>query len=526
MDTTEADPASGQTAGLFDDRDDAIEAALNVAEFNRSSVYNVAGYRPVRSELSHAPITVTGQLPTDLEGVYLRNGTNVQFDPTHIRLHAFAGAGMLHQVQIRDGAATYSNAYIRTPRFEIEHHAGREVYPDFSDIAGGGTAAIDKTALVTERVEKGLLPDLTTFELTPGSTSIRHHHGKLYCLQETGYAFVLDTDVSDGRLTIDGTGRIETWQGEWEGPFSAHPRVQPITGDVYNLSIQPSGAIIAGLIRRGQLVRQSTVNDASTDRMGWLHDFFLTENYLIFPDISVRLHPERLMQPDGSVFRFNDTYPMRWGVLPRQFDESTVVRWFETDRPATVWHVINAWERHDEEGAAEIALYSPAFPSYPADVPIHTPEEPPAQVWSWVLNLETNEISSQTLLIDHGYERPSLNLDYVGKPSRYCYLLDEHGDGYMGKGVLKYDLFEEAGAGYLDYGEMYGGEALFIPRPSSSAEDDGYLVDLLMDDHSAELIIIDARTMTELARLHLPQRVPFGVHACWLNPQEIEGLTS
>ena len=73
---------------------------------------------------------------------------------------------------------------------------------------------------------------------------------------------------------------------------------------------------------------------------------------------------------------------------------------------------------------------------------------------------------------------------------------------------------------------MYGGEALFIPRPSSSAEDDGYLVDLLMDDHSAELIIIDARTMTELARLHLPQRVPFGVHACWLNPQEIEGLTS
>ena len=97
---------------------------------------------------------------------------------------------------------------------------------------------------------------------------------------------------------------------------------------------------------------------------------------------------------------------------------------------------------------------------------------------------------------------------------------------FLALGVLKYDLIDEVEAGYLDYGEMYGGEALFIPKPNASGEDDGYLVDLLMDDHSAELIVIDARTMTELARLHLPQRVPFGVHACWLTPQEIEGLTS
>jgi hypothetical protein len=53
----------------------------------------------------------------------------------------------------------------------------------------------------------------------------------------------------------------------------------------------------------------------------------------------------------------------------------------------------------------------------------------------------------------HGWPRRSA--------SRYCYLLDEHGDGYMGKGVLKYDLLDEREVAYLDYGGMYGGEALF-----------------------------------------------------------------
>jgi carotenoid cleavage dioxygenase-like enzyme len=102
-----------------------IDAALDLENHNRDSVYNVPGYRPVRRELAHAPVRVSGELPADLEGAYLRNGTNSQFDNGRIRLHAFSGAGMLHQIQISSGSATYSNSYVRTPRFEAERAAGR-----------------------------------------------------------------------------------------------------------------------------------------------------------------------------------------------------------------------------------------------------------------------------------------------------------------------------------------------------------------------------------------------------------------
>jgi carotenoid cleavage dioxygenase-like enzyme len=81
---------------LFDEEDSRLDAAIDVDTFNKTSVYNVPGYKPVHVELTHVAARVTGKLPEDLGGVYLRNGTNVQFERTFQRLHAFTGAGMIH----------------------------------------------------------------------------------------------------------------------------------------------------------------------------------------------------------------------------------------------------------------------------------------------------------------------------------------------------------------------------------------------------------------------------------------------
>jgi carotenoid cleavage dioxygenase len=169
---------------IFDDTDEKLEVELDIENFNKKSVYNVPGYKPVRRELKHAPVVVTGSLPADLEGVYLRNGTNVQFEQSHIRSHAFCGAGMIHQIEIKDGMATYSNFYVRTPRFEIERKIGREIFIDFTDIAGGGPQAIEKIKHVNEKKKRGLIPNLSQYELTTGSTSVRYHSGRIYCLQD------------------------------------------------------------------------------------------------------------------------------------------------------------------------------------------------------------------------------------------------------------------------------------------------------------------------------------------------------
>jgi carotenoid cleavage dioxygenase-like enzyme len=40
----------------------------------------------------------------------------------------------------------------------------------------------------------------------------------------------------------------------------------------------------------------------------------------------------------------------------------------------------------------------------------------------------------------------------------------------------------------------------------------------------AELLIIDATSMQEMARLHLPQHAPFDAHTCWLNQEKLARL--
>ena len=83
----------------------------------------------------------------------------------------------------------------------------------------------------------------------------------------------------------------------------------------------------------------------------------------------------------------------------------------------------------------------------------------------------------------------------------------------------------------------YTQEARFVPRANSTSEDDGWLLAYVFDESSqltssgdpktnakSELWIINARNMTEVvAKIQLPQRVPYGLHGNWISEEEIAG---
>ena len=498
--------------------------ALDVDAYNRNSPYNAPGFKPVHTLCSNAVLQVSGKIPDDLEGVYLRNGTNLQFEQTNGRYHMFNGAGMLHQVQIAAGKASYSNTYIKTPRYEIEDAMGQDQYLHFGDLAGGGKAGLVRMAVAALRQRLGVLPALEALESGSSTTAVQYHHGKLYCLQETGYPFALNTRVEDGHLILDGEGRWDTFDGKLDSPYTAHPKIDPATGDWYTFSTQfSSGRLYHSVLRQGKLEQHSVI-DQQKPALAFLHDYYLTDHYLVFPDLSLRFNPKDMFGPEKSPMVFDADYKMRWGVIKRDHQPGDPVRWFTTDQPGHLWHVVNGWEETRDDGGTDIVLFAPVFRSYPSNLPIHNPQEPHAKFNKWRLNLDSGQVTEDRVLLDHFYERPSFNTAYIGRQNRYAYLLDEEKEGMMARGVLKYDMVDEREIAYFDYGEFYGGEALFVPRTNASSEDDGYLLELLMMADRAELLIIDAATMQEMARLHLPQRVPFGVHSCWLNQEKVASL--
>jgi carotenoid cleavage dioxygenase len=500
-----------------------LDRALKGREYNAKSSYGHWGFRSVHDELRDVPVTISGFLPPDLEGVYIRNGTNPQFEPKNARYQMFDGPGMLHQIQISNGMATYSNAYVRTKRFEFEREAGREVYLTMGELLTGGEATLAKMAWLQEQYKAGALPELK-FSGTGNGTAIQFHDGQLYAFNEAGYPFALSAWTDNGRLFVDGSGTFESWDGRLPGPFSAHPAIDPVTGDMYSVATNRfDGSITIAHVSKNRLVRSLTYQQPPK-HMAWIHECCITENYIVFPDISMRFDRAGLRSEGGSMYYFDETYPMRFGVLPRNFDSNTDIRWIATDSPGVIWHLMNAWEEKQDDGSTHLVMFAPRYSDYPASVPIHTPEETHAHFSKWVIDLDAGKVLEDRVLLDWGYERLSFNVAYRGKPSRYCYLLDEQRDGYMGKGVLKYDCLEEREIQYVSYGEQYGGEPLFVPKVGATDEDDGYLMDLLMRENDAELLVLDAKSMTEVCRMKLPQRVPFGVHAVWLDAEKLAAL--
>ena len=363
-----------------------------------------------------------------------------------------------------------------------------------------------------------MLPRFKGIEAGAGSTAILHHTDRLYCLQETGLPFRLDVRrLSDGWLTLSGDGSFEDFGGHLSFPFSAHPKVDPSSGAVHSISHD----IMTGTTRHTVVAADGEARTAtlmtSKPPPFFVHDYVLTDDFVIFPDTSLRFDPAGLMRSGRSVAAFDQTRPLRFGVFARAQDAGSRVRWFETGAPGHIWHIANGWQQN---GAIDV--YAPVFRTYPSTVPIHTPAEPHAEFVHWRLDLSSGTVTDERVLLKHHYERPGIDGRRHGRPARYVWLLDEGRGGVMGKGVLKYDVIAEQEAGYLDYGDLHGGEAVFVPR--GDGEDEGWLLDLLADGERACLIVADAATMVEQCRIHLPRRVPFGVHALWLNRAHVDQL--
>ncbi|MEJ2133088.1 MAG: carotenoid oxygenase family protein, partial [Gammaproteobacteria bacterium] len=79
--------------------------------------YIEGNYGPVSEEITAVELPVTGEIPRELVGRYLRNGPNPirAVDPSSH--HWFIGDGMVHGVRLDGGRADwYRNRWVRSER--------------------------------------------------------------------------------------------------------------------------------------------------------------------------------------------------------------------------------------------------------------------------------------------------------------------------------------------------------------------------------------------------------------------------
>ena len=72
-------------------------------------------FAPLHMECDLHDCIIQGEIPTDLNGTYFRNGPDPQFPPI-VQHHWFAGDGMIHMFRIEEGRVSYCNRWVRTTK--------------------------------------------------------------------------------------------------------------------------------------------------------------------------------------------------------------------------------------------------------------------------------------------------------------------------------------------------------------------------------------------------------------------------
>jgi carotenoid cleavage dioxygenase len=449
--------------------------------------YLSGNFAPIQTELIVNELQVLGELPPELNGMFVRNGPNPQFPPIG-RYHWFDGDGMLHGIHIQDGKASYRNRYIRTQGFEQEQQEGKAAFGGLLEPSQAGFKNVANTALVW-------------------------HHDRLLALWEGGepYAIALPT--------LDTIGS-HAFNGKLTSPMTAHPKVDPVTGEMmffgYSL-VQPPYVKYSVVSADGELLRTVPI-DLPVGVM--MHDFAITAHYTIFMDLPLTFRLERLQRGEPA-FAFERDRPSRFGILPRHGDNQAI-RWFEAPS-CYVFHTLNAYELGDEivliacrTNSTSVLGASPGSREgdnrqIQNDVPL---------LYRWQFNLKTGTAQGQAL-DDRSCEFPRINEQYLGLRSQY---------GYAGStaptelpkfdGLLKFDLDHQHVQVHHFGTGRYGGEGVFVPRPGATEEDDGWLMTFVHDEteNISELVIVSTQAISDIpvARILMPQRIPYGFHGTWI----------
>ncbi|GHF17558.1 carotenoid cleavage dioxygenase [Kordiimonas sediminis] len=464
------------------------------------------GYEPIGTEINATDMEVIGTLPADIDGVYVRNGPNPQFQPRG-RYHIFDGDGMLHAMQLKDGKAVYKNRWTKTRALEMEREAGKALWPGLLEMP-------DRT-LPEMWGSDDNLKDVANTDVVPFG-------GKVLCMfYQCGEPYLVDPITLETESIID----MDAMDARL---ISAHSRTDLHTGEFYFFDYHTKPPYMTyGVLNPDGTKKHFTEIDLPAARLP--HDMGITDNYVILHDLPLYWDPELLKRDIHKVCFFPEN-PSRFGVLPR-LGTNEDIQWFEAE-PGYIYHVINSWEEGDEIVHDVCRMQTPCPPD---DARIGDTKYASllawgamdAQYYRYRFNLKTGE-TTEGVIDDQCVEFPTINQYFQGKKNKYSYcVFIPQGEPLRMGGIIRYETDTGNRTEYMYDKNVYASEPVFAPRIGATEEDDGYVMTFVEDmnqDGRTELHIFDPHKIDQgpICRVVIPQRIPMGFHACWVPGETIK----
>jgi carotenoid cleavage dioxygenase-like enzyme len=426
-------------------------------------------------------LELEGELPAWLGGSLLRTGP-ARWDLGEQSVnHWFDGLAMLHRFTVAGGSVSYANRFLRTKAFAAAQD-GRLGFREF---------ATDPCRSAFQRVASLFEPGFTD----NANVNVAKVMGRWVALTETPLAVQFDPET----LQTLGVQEIPANTGGLAHPHGTSD------GRALSMGVHMTGPRPAyRLIEDDRVLARLPVR-----RPAYIHSFALTDRHAVLIEHPYTVNPLKLgfgNRPFIENFRWQPDHGTRLVVFDRSSGEH-IGDW-HTD-PFFVFHNVNAFEDGGDividlcayDDAAIVAALG--LQRLRAGEPI-----PPSHLDRF--RLRPGGAVERTRLSDVPFELPRIDYGRVnGGPYRYAWGTTVRREFF--DAIVKVDVTTGE---TLPWGEGYPGEPVYVGRPGREAEDDGVLLTVVLepDRGTSSMVVLDAATLTELARARVPHHVPFGFH--------------
>ncbi|MET0273618.1 MAG: carotenoid oxygenase family protein [Phenylobacterium sp.] len=429
-----------------------------------------------------------GRPPPGLAGALYRVGP-AKFRRGGEAAHWFDGDGLVRAFRL-DGAggATLAARFVDTPKRRADTAAGALVTPGFGTL-GRPEASV-----------RG--PD----DVNAANTAMLAVGDDLWALWESGSPSALDPKSLDSRGFV-------TLRDDAKGlPFLAHPKTEP-GGRIWNLGVMGRRAVIWRLSASGAVEAATTL---TLPRASYIHDFTATDRELVI-----------LLQPwVQSGFRAPLAAGMDWkpelGTQVLVVDKSDLTRSRTYELPAFFFfHLGDAWREADGTIRFDGCLAKDAgFVTHDIArmTAAKTFKATPPNAAMIALHPDGRGVVDYT---SRTAEFPRTDPRFAGRPRRYTWhVTGESADRPLSRAIGVTDWVGGRTVTH-DFGaRQISEEAVFVPRPGSSAEGDGWLVGstLNLAAQATELHVFDALRLADgpLCSWRAQAALPVGFHGVFV----------
>ena len=441
--------------------------------------------------------SIEGEIPPFVQGTYYLNGpARFGADGFSYR-HWLDGDGMVCSLRFEGDRVRFRNRYVRSTKFVAEQEAGHVLFRTF------GTA-----------FEGSLLNNLKNGLESPVNVSVYMFGDDLLAFGEQGLPWALDPETLATRGQFTFNGRLNH-----ASPFSAHPKFDPESGEMFNFGIFFS--------QTPRLYFYCFGPDGLRYRKGHslefpcsVHDFSISKHYAVFHLSPYLLDITALLQQEHTVMD-----ALRWE--PDRGSKLLVLNRQNGDFVASIpvgsgysLHLINSFEQEGHLLIDLLEFDEPIYPQY-QPVPHMFQSAPSGNPVRFVVDPQKHElITRQAVSYFSAPDFPALDPRSAMQPYNDFWMLGVSAAGRNGRKffdeLVHASWHEGAADDIYQCPEMcyLGGEPVFI---GGAVPGEGVIICQEFDARASRssFLFFDAHHVSHgpLAKLNLRQAVYLGFHA-------------